>query len=644
MAHAATYSFVLGPDRDRTLFLADDSLISLRYAERFVNGQGLTWNDNEPRVEGYSNLLWILLISALGKCGVDLILAGRILGCLGMAAVIAAVVYAYLPRRPTDERAPPLSASLLPPLAAALALALTGPIAVWAIGGLEQPLLAALLAWALVLLLPLFDGQELPASRTLAPGLLLALAVLTRPDAPLFTAVICLCLPFVRGLGRKSILLAAGLAALPVLFYLGQLGFRLSYYGDWVPNSAHAKVALTFQRMEDGLKYVGLGLVKLVPLLAPAAAAVVGARLAGVRRGRTLVLTALVIVWSLYLIVIGGDIFPGWRHLVVIAMASALLAAGGIEWALSHVGPRRGIVWTAVLALLVTLGYLQYADKENDRARREQWEWDGQVVGNLLKRAFGPQQPLLAVDPAGCLPYFSGLPSIDMLGINDRYLATHPPADFGQGLAGHDLGDGDYVLGRNPDLVLFTGPQGGLQPRFRSAREMWRDPRFVPTFEPVLFEGSEPRSFRSLIWVRREGGRIGIQREGNRVTVPGFLLAPAHQLQVPLTGDPQGRTVAVGMGVLDGAGAMGCLVRTDVPYVLPRLPLGPGRWRITISPPAPGIWLAARVAGPPGDLNPHEGQCNIAVPTGGDGEVDVTVTAMISPGVHVRNLLLENLD
>ena len=41
-------------------FIADDALITLRYAERLLDGHGLTWNDGE-RVEGYSNLLWLQL-------------------------------------------------------------------------------------------------------------------------------------------------------------------------------------------------------------------------------------------------------------------------------------------------------------------------------------------------------------------------------------------------------------------------------------------------------------------------------------------------------------------------------------------------------------------------------------------------------
>ncbi|MBI1950880.1 MAG: hypothetical protein HYS34_05890 [Acidobacteria bacterium] len=57
-------------------FIVDDAFISLRYAERLVEGKGLTWTDGE-RVEGCTNLLWVLCAAALRALGVDLVLAVR---------------------------------------------------------------------------------------------------------------------------------------------------------------------------------------------------------------------------------------------------------------------------------------------------------------------------------------------------------------------------------------------------------------------------------------------------------------------------------------------------------------------------------------------------------------------------------------
>jgi hypothetical protein len=60
-------------------FMADDAFISLRYAERLLEGEGLTWNDGAC-VEGYSNLLWVLLDAGLRALGMALPSAVRLLG------------------------------------------------------------------------------------------------------------------------------------------------------------------------------------------------------------------------------------------------------------------------------------------------------------------------------------------------------------------------------------------------------------------------------------------------------------------------------------------------------------------------------------------------------------------------------------
>src|ERR1700742_3826290 len=58
-------------------FFSDDAFISLRYAQRFAHGEGLTWTAGE-RVEGYTDLLWVLLLGAVSKLGVDLMVAARV--------------------------------------------------------------------------------------------------------------------------------------------------------------------------------------------------------------------------------------------------------------------------------------------------------------------------------------------------------------------------------------------------------------------------------------------------------------------------------------------------------------------------------------------------------------------------------------
>ena len=118
-------------------FFSDDSFISLRFSERLLQGDGLTWTDGE-RVEGYSNLLWVLLTAGLGALGLELVTAARLLGALCTAAALLALAAAARPRDPRTAAV----AGVAPLLVAA-----SQPVLVWSLAGLEGPLLLALLTW-----------------------------------------------------------------------------------------------------------------------------------------------------------------------------------------------------------------------------------------------------------------------------------------------------------------------------------------------------------------------------------------------------------------------------------------------------------------------------------------------------------------
>lgn len=516
-------------------FIADDALISLRYARRLLQGHGLTWTPGE-RVEGYSNLLWILGCAGLGGLGVDLILAARVLGLLGMGAALGAI--AFSARR----------GLLLPPLAGMLLFALADPVACWSIGGLEQGWVAGLLAWALVLSEPLAESRAGQGwRRALAPGVLLGLLNLARPDGPLFTVAIVggiLLAPAVCGGGRlghlrlrarapqcrpgASVLAGAvALAAVSALFFLGQLVFRRAYYHEWLPNTAFVKLQLSPARVAAGWAYFS-AFARSAPWFLAFAAASGAACLAAPSTRRRAVGPCLVfLLWASYLVFIGGDIFPVHRHAVPLLVCLALLVTPGLERALEACrGPvRRRLLALATGLLLAALAFSHLIVPRGQRPLDELWEWDGKIVGEMLQRTFGDRQPLLAVDAAGCLPYFSGLPSLDMLGLNDKHIARHRRPGYQPGKLAHDLGDGQYVFDRKPDLFIFNSPYGDYVPQYYSGAEMvLRQPEFKRLYKAATFRIAPGLPWRLVAYVRAEGGRIGIERPAGRVVVPGYLM------------------------------------------------------------------------------------------------------------------------
>jgi hypothetical protein len=591
-------------------FMSDDAFISLRYAERFLQGHGLTWNDGE-RVEGYTNLLWILGVSLFGRLGLDLITAARVLGFLGTAGAIAAVVWVY--RSDTIR-------GVIPGLAGGLAIALAGPTVVWTVGGLEQPLLAGLLAWAIALSLPLLEEARPSPTKVLLPGLFLALVILTRADGAIFTVAAVLGIAAARGFTRDSLRIGAILAALPLLFFAGQLAFRLSYYGEWLPNSAYAKVAFTLVRIQNGVQYV-LGALYLVGLLIPAALAL---RVTDIQRRRTVRFLGVVLaVWLGYVILVGGDLFPARRHLVPAVVALAYLATIYVASRVPAEGSLEPVLRENAI-LLAALAIALVMDPMNVAASEEKWEWDGQAVGGLLATSFGAKKPLLAVDPAGCMPYFSKLPSVDMLGINDHYLARHRPADFGTGYLGHELGDGAYVLSRKPDLVLFNVPAGGMKPKFRSGVEMMNDPQgeFASTFRAVTLECGPPPRVTSIIWMRTEGGPIGIERSDDRIRIPGYLFS----------GNIRSRAR------LDGQGRLGVAVLPETSAELAGLSVPPGKWTVRVEGVGGEISMYVENART-GDIF-ASGPSGVTFALEAPAKVSIRLRTQEADGAHVHQVLL----
>ncbi len=80
-------------DGRRYFALFDDALVSMRYAWNLSHGQGLVWNPGE-RVEGYSNLLSTLLMSATTAV-FDRRLAPLAVQVAGVATVLAAAALAF---------------------------------------------------------------------------------------------------------------------------------------------------------------------------------------------------------------------------------------------------------------------------------------------------------------------------------------------------------------------------------------------------------------------------------------------------------------------------------------------------------------------------------------------------------------------
>ena len=568
-------------------FISDDSLISLRYAQRLLEGKGLTWTDGPP-VEGYSNLLWVLAVAFLGAFGVDLIDATRVLGFVGMGLVMFAVVYALAP--------PARGSSIVGASAANVFIAFAGPIAVWAIGGLEQPLIAGFLAWAIALMFRVLEDDEPSKAHTFGASVFLGLLALTRPDGAIFTVSAVAALVFSKGFNRRTLTIAAKIVSLPLLFYGGQLAFRLMYYGEWVPNTAYLKVTPSPEYFERGRQYALTGFLALAPLSFVGLALIILMLLSKAQRPKALLLLLALVTWLAYLVLIGGDIFPAFRHHVpvIVILAFALAAGTAHVWSGIQSKPVRGLVVVLLALLSAYFLRVQINHPQNERGRTERWEWHGKKVGEFLKEAFGHKQPLLAVTAAGCLPYWSELPSLDMIGLNDHYLARNPPPPGTKRRLGHEFGDGAYMLRRAPDLIIFCGPAGKLTACYPSGTQKEKTQEFRDRYAPVIFAdvptlsvsrrerwtvGNPPQGMLSLVYISRDSDKIGIRNEGDRVVIPGYLFTDSDNTNQ----DGIARELVV-VAYMNGDREVVIAVTDKRPAAISGVRLPAGKWEADVTP------------------------------------------------------------
>lgn len=524
-------------------FFSDDSFISLRYSKRFLEGHGLTWNDGEW-VEGYTNFLWVLAVAFLGLFKVELVLAARLLGVGSMIVIILAIL---------RTGSTPLSKTV-----SGIAFAVTGTVGAWAIGGLETPLFGAFLAWAAVFCYPVIQGEKNSTWDFLKPSLLLGFLCLVRLDGMIFVFSLALAIILQRGFKKIGFFVV-----FPLLFVIGQTAFRLYYYDSWLPNTAYVKLPASLDKIHSGLGYALRGFLAYPLLFGLTAFFLWKLWKIPSKRGLAILFALPIFFWVLYLIYIGGDIFLGYRHILPVLIFSSLCLVQGLEL----YPPTKTLKWLCVLGLFLHTA-IQFLARDNLAARKERWGWNGAALGILFKEAFGNKNPLFATDPAGSIPYYSELPTLDMLGLNDKHIARTPHIEYGW--IGHDHGDGAYVLARRPDLVLMQSPWGSDEPSFKSSRELMKSAEFHDQYRLIHFFVETPEPFVSRVWVRWKNGPLAIQWSPNKIVIPGYLFATTRENTVGL----------------DSHHKLAVNLSSNYPLFIGPLQLSKGTWKVKIDAPS----------------------------------------------------------
>jgi hypothetical protein len=432
-----------------TFSLFDDAMISMTYARNLAEGHGLVWMAGEAPVEGYTNLLWTLVMALPHLAGMPDRLASlpiQILGVLILAGTSALV--AQIARR--------LAVLPVTPVLAALGVALCFPLVFWTLRGLEVGLVAFFVAAACLLALRLVEAVRRRDVLWLCAAL--AAAVLTRTDA-VAPLVVVLGFLFLHPGAPRRVAWAGGFTLAATL--AGHTGLRLIYYGSALPNTYTLKVA--GHGLEERLArgFPALFEAVFTTLWAPLLLAFALLLIRRLRlRPAEWLLTGVAASAMAYSVYVGGDVweFAGFANRFVsvglpLLFVLALLGSEAVLEALVAARARAPAALAVGLALLFAI---------HDGPVRDWWTNGGLHVQDdqILVRqglaigAATPETARIAVIWAGAIPYFSRRPAIDLLGKSDPVIAGLPPR--GAFVPGHDKWDIEYSVGRlAPDLIAL---------------------------------------------------------------------------------------------------------------------------------------------------------------------------------------------
>jgi len=429
----------------RYFCLFDDAMISMRYAENLAEGRGLVWNEGE-RVEGYTNFLWTLLLSALHRPGLAPAATCLLAQVLGALTLLGCTLATWRLAR----------ACRLPPDVCVWATAMIAAyynLCFFTLLGMETGLLALLCTLALR------DAVEAVRSRqaTARPLILMGAAMLVRPDAIVVAAPLLLgLLLYTRG-GRARLLLGLVVAAAMVA---GHALWRHAYYGDWAPNTYYLK--MTGWPLADRLR-AGLTQSLFTAFSLGLATTIAAVSLVRFRRWQVPLAAAFFLCVS-YQAYVGGDAWPRDRFVISAVPGLCVLAAFGIHVLLRDLGfpilpGGRNATAGAVLSVIVLLmnatrlGEWTTADPASTRRENE--------VNLRYALALAPlldERSVVTVGYAGVFPYFSGARCVDVLGKCEPHIARLD-AQPGNNRPGHNKHDHDYVVRQyRPDVVLHVSP------------------------------------------------------------------------------------------------------------------------------------------------------------------------------------------
>ena len=473
-------------------YITDDAFISFRYLENLMKGNGLVYNVGE-KVWGYTNFLWIMVLFPFTELHIDPLLQARVISVSCNILTLCLVLIGF--RQITIGTPSNILGALL--------LVSYGPFVLQSMSGLETSFFTFLVLLGLFLYKSAINTKNQGLYYWV--GMIMALAALTRPEGIFIFCVLLIHivvyhntigLQLTRAI-RKPL---TGFLPIVVIFTIGMF----SYYGVFWPNSLNAKVGLSSEQFLRGIWYY-----KAFAMRYPIHVLLLGMAAFFWKDANVIVkgIFRISVFLILFNIIVGGDWMFGYRLFHTLIPLTCLLvpfcmASLQKKFVRQKVLPEC-ITKALPIFLIILFSLLNLSNSKWDpkvfQATWPSYVQQGIKVGTWMREHF-MKDSLLATNTGGTIAYYSKLPIIDMMGLNDPVIANR--RNVPKAWKGIEKGDGKYVLSRSPQYIQFRSAVGSIEPVFLSDIEIFTSRDFWQNYELVEYFVDEKT--RLLLYKRRE--------------------------------------------------------------------------------------------------------------------------------------------
>ena len=414
----------------------DDAYIFFKYGKNIANGDGFVYNPGGERVEGFSSVLWQVIVSSAFIFTRHPQFWLQALSLLMISGSIAALWYFI------DEGTAVTSRGIL--------------LLVWVFGSPSFIIWTGLTLmdtalWSSLLILGTIATLTSRPAKILT--LLVPLIVLTRPEGMLW-GLVFIALRFLLIVSQNGVRSSWQAIKWPLVSYLvaliGLIGWRLWYFGYPLPNTYYAKVSpnilynlvqgaiylrdFLIQNPYAALMALGASFSILILNFRWAVKAIINPPLKRIR-GKAIITALIVLIGLLVPIWTGGDHFKLFRFYqavwpILLLPTFALLDLQGKQIPRNQ----QNVLLIIVIFLFLILPHANWFQSKalNEITPEFKIAETGQQVGTQLSIMFTQKQPSIGVITAGGISYTYEGHVIDVMGLNNAQMAHTAGLRYGK--------------------------------------------------------------------------------------------------------------------------------------------------------------------------------------------------------------------